>query len=204
MRQQIVVALISLFSLFMAQNALAAKFFVYQLPDGSRVISDRPIHKTTHSLVTSRRGTDGTGQLATSRYKERPDALGELDSLIQQVSNRHSMEVALVKAVIHTESYFKTRAKSRVGASGLMQLMPKTARMYGVTNIYDPAQNLEAGVKHLRYLLQKYDRNLKYALAAYNAGESAVYYYKGVPPYEETQNYVQKVLHYRDYYKRVY
>jgi soluble lytic murein transglycosylase-like protein len=186
------------------QGAMAAKFFVYQLPDGSRVISDRPIHKSTHKLVSSRRGAEGTGQLAASRYKQRPSALNELESLIRQVSQRHSMDVALVKAVIHTESYFKIEAKSRVGASGLMQLMPATAKIYGVDDIYDPVQNLEAGVKHLRYLINKYDNNLKHALAAYNAGEKAVYFYKGVPPYEETQNYVQKVLHFHDYYKRVY
>lgn len=204
MRHKILPALTALLLFFVAQGAMAAKFFVYQLPDGSRVISDRPIYKTTHQLVTSRRGASGTGQLAANRYKQRPDTLDELESLISQVSHRHSMEVALVKAVIHTESYFKVKAKSRVGATGLMQLMPKTARKYGVSDIYDPAQNLEAGVKHLRYLIKKYDKNLKYALAAYNAGEKAVYFYKGVPPYEETQNYVQKVLHYRDFYKRVY
>jgi soluble lytic murein transglycosylase-like protein len=86
-----------------------------------------------------------------------------------------------------------------------MQLMPATAKLYGVTsrNIHDPIANLEAGVKHLRYLLRKYPRNLKYALAAYNAGERAVYYYDGIPPYKETRNYVQKVLHYRDFYRTI-
>lgn len=185
-------------------EVLASKFFVYQLPDGSRVISDHPIYKETHKLITSRRGTVGTGQIAAKRYEERPASLDELDGLIQQVANRNSVEVALVKAVIHTESYFKVRARSRVGATGLMQLMPKTAALYGVRDIYDPEQNLEAGVKHLRYLLNKYQKNLRVALAAYNAGERAVYYYSGVPPYEETENYVQKVLHYRDFYKKVY
>jgi len=201
---QIVSTIVALVLLFAAHSAMAAKFFVYQLPDGTRVISDRPIHRTTHKLVTSRRGAEGTGQLVTNRYKSRPESLDALESLIRQVSNRHSVEVALVKAVIHTESYFKVKAKSRAGASGLMQLMPKTAKLYGVRNIYDPAENLEAGVKHLRYLMKKYDKNLKHALAAYNAGEKAVYFYQGVPPYEETQDYVQKVLHYRDFYKRVY
>lgn len=203
-RHQLVLALAIIVLFFAAQSAMAAKFFIYQLPDGSRVISDRPIHKMTHKLITSRRGAIGTGQLVANRYKRRPNSLGELEGLIRQVSNRHSVDVALVKAVIHTESYFKVRAKSRVGASGLMQLMPKTARKYGVRDIYNPEENLEAGVKHLRYLLKKYKNNLKVALAAYNAGERAVHYYSGVPPYKETQNYVQKVLHYRDYYTRVY
>jgi soluble lytic murein transglycosylase-like protein len=188
-----------------SHQAVAAKYFVYQLPDGSRVISDRPIYKRTHKLVTSRRKVEGTGQLAAKRYKKRPKPLDKYNSLITQVAQRHSVEVALVKAVIHTESYFNHKAKSHAGARGLMQLMPATAKLYGVTsrNIHDPIANLEAGVKHLRYLLRKYPRNLKYALAAYNAGERAVYYYDGIPPYKETRNYVQKVLHYRDFYRTI-
>lgn len=184
-------------------QAMAAKFFVYQLPDGSRVISDRPIHKRTHKLVTSRRQVKGTGQLAANRYKERPKPLDQYDGLIVEVAQRHSVDVALIKAVIHAESYFNHKAKSRAGAAGLMQLMPATAKLYGVGvhDLHDPISNLEAGVKHLRYLLKKYPRNLKHALAAYNAGEKAVYYYNGIPPYKETRNYVQKVLHYREFYR---
>ncbi len=182
----------------------AAKFFIYQLPDGSRVISDRPIYKSSHKLVTSRKKLAGTGRIASKRYKQQAKRLNKWDDLILQVAQRHSVDAALVKAVIHTESYFNPRAKSRAGARGLMQLMPKTAAKYGISNIYDPSDNVEAGVKHLRYLLKKYPRNLKYVLAAYNAGEKAVYYYNGIPPYKETQDYVQKVLHYRDYYRRHY
>jgi soluble lytic murein transglycosylase-like protein len=186
-------------------EALAAKFFIYQLPDGSRVISDHPIHKRTHKLITSRRQIAGTGQLAAKRYKKRPKKLDKYETLIAEVAHRHSVDVALVKAVIHTESYFNNKATSHAGAAGLMQLMPATARIYGVSgrDIHDPMSNLEAGVKHLRYLLKKYPGNIKYALAAYNAGEKAVYYYNGIPPYKETRNYVQKVLHYRDYYRTV-
>jgi len=188
-----------------SQQVLAAKFFVYQLPDGTRVISNRPIHKTTHKLVSSTRKVEGTGQLAAKRYKKRPKPLDKYDGMIVEVAQRHSVEVALVKAVVHTESYFNHKAKSRVGASGLMQLMPATAKIYGVgaRDINDPTSNLEAGVKHLRYLLKKYPRNIKYALAAYNAGEGAVYYYNGIPPYKETRNYVRKVLHYREFYRTV-
>ncbi|MGD8927316.1 MAG: lytic transglycosylase domain-containing protein [Thioalkalispiraceae bacterium] len=198
--------LLSLVMLFAgSQPVLAAKFFVYQLPDGSRVISDRPIHKRTHKLVTSRRQVEGTGQLAAKRYKKRPKKLDKYETLIDEVAHRYSVDVALVKAVIHTESYFNNKATSHAGAAGLMQLMPATARLYGVSSrdIHDPMSNLEAGVKHLRYLLKKYPGNIKYALAAYNAGEKAVYYYNGVPPYKETRNYVQKVLHYRDYYRTI-
>lgn len=203
-RYQIGLALFVLILFIWAQNAVAAKFFVYQLPDGSRVISDRPIYKTTHKLVTKSRKAEGTGQLAAKRYKKRPQKLDKWDSLIVEVAQRNSVDVALVKAVIHTESYFDHRARSHAGAEGLMQLMPKTARKYGVYNRYDPMANLEAGVKHLRYLLKKYPKDIKRALAAYNAGETAVYYYNGVPPYRETRNYVRKVLHYREFYRNVY
>ena len=204
-RLQIKLVLLASLFLIGTQQVLAAKFFVYQLPDGSRVISDRPIHKTTHKLVNSSRKIEGTGQLVSKRYKKRPKRLDKYNGLIVEVAQRHSVEVALVKAVIHTESYFNHKAKSHAGASGLMQLMPATAKLYGVgaRDLHDPTSNLEAGVKHLRYLLKKYPRNLKYALAAYNAGERAVYYYSGIPPYKETRNYVRKVLHYRDFYRSV-
>jgi soluble lytic murein transglycosylase-like protein len=200
-RYQLSLAIVVLLLFIVAQSAFAAKFFVYQLPDGSRVISDRPIHKATHKLVTSRRKLEGTGQIAAKRYQKKPKPSYQYDDLITEVAHRHSVDVALIKAVVHTESYFNTKAKSHAGATGLMQLMPKTAAKYGVYDRTDPIANLEAGVKHLRYLIGKYPNNLKYALAAYNAGEGAVYYYNGIPPYEETQNYVQKVLNYRDYYK---
>ena len=203
-RYQLGLTMVVVLLVIATQQVFAAKFFVYQLPDGSRVISDRPIHKATHKLVTSRRKLEGTGQIAAKRYQQKPKPLYKYDDLIVEVAQRHSVDVALVKAVIHTESYFNHKAKSHAGASGLMQLMPKTAAKYGVYDVYDPTANLEAGVKHLRYLMRKYPNNLKHALAAYNAGEGAVYYYNGIPPYKETQNYVRKVLHYRDFYKDVY
>lgn len=203
-RYQLGLALLVLLLLIAAQSALAAKFYVYQLPDGSRTISDRPILKSTHSLVTSRRQVEGTGQIAAKRYQEKPKSLDKYEDLIAETAERHSVEVALVKAVVHTESYFNPNATSRVGASGLMQLMPKTANKYGVQDIYDPNANLEAGIKHLRYLLKKFPDNIKYVLAAYNAGEKAVNDYNGIPPYTETREYIIKVLHYRDYYRRTY
>lgn len=202
-RYQVGLAIFVFMMFLAAQNAFAAKFFVYQLPDGSRVISNRPIHKASHTLISSSRSAKGTGQIAAKRYQKKPARLTKWDSLIKQASQRHSVDAALIKAVIHTESYFNHKAISHAGATGLMQLMPKTAAIYGVRDLYDPSANLEAGVRHLRYLIKKYPNNLKHALAAYNAGERAVYYYNGIPPYEETQNYVRKVLHYREFYRHV-
>lgn len=117
---------------------------------------------------------------------------GDFDALIEKAAAVHDVDASLVRAVIRVESAFEPRARSRKGAMGLMQLMPATARAYGVRDAYDPAENIDAGVRHLRRLLDRYDVRL--ALAAYNAGEGTVERYGGVPPYKETRDYVRKVL----------
>lgn len=103
------------------------------------------------------------------------------------------VDEAVVRAIIHAESAFRPNALSRVGAQGLMQLMPATARRFGVSNAFDAGQNIRGGVKYLSWLLKRFDGNLTLAAAGYNAGEGAVDKYKGVPPYGETQRYVQRV-----------
>jgi soluble lytic murein transglycosylase-like protein len=112
--------------------------------------------------------------------------------IIDKVSAEHGVPAKLVRAVIQVESAYQQRARSRKGAMGLMQLMPDTARQYGVSNPYDPASNIEAGIKHLKALTQKLP--LALALAAYNAGEAAVERFHGVPPYPETQAYVGRIM----------
>ncbi len=113
---------------------------------------------------------------------------------IREVAARHGVAADLVEAVIRVESAFNPRAVSNKGAQGLMQLMPRTASSLGVRNVFDPRENIEGGVRHLRYLLDRYPGNVPLALAAYNAGEKAVDFYGGIPPYAETQQYVQKIL----------
>jgi len=103
------------------------------------------------------------------------------------------VDEAIVRAIIHAESAYNPNALSRVGAQGLMQLMPGTARRFGVSNAFDAAQNIRGGVKYLAWLLKRFNGNLTLAAAGYNAGEGAVDKYKGVPPYSETQRYVQRV-----------
>lgn len=124
------------------------------------------------------------------------------DSLIREAARRYRVEPALVKAVIQAESDFVPYARSPKGAMGLMQLMPATARMHGVWQILDPRENVEGGVRHLRYLLDRYGGNLRLALAAYNAGVQAVSRHGGVPPYPETTEYLDRVLRFRQMYAR--
>ncbi len=112
---------------------------------------------------------------------------------ISAASKRYGVEEAVVRAIIHAESAFNPRALSRVGAQGLMQLMPATARRFGVGDAFDAAQNIRGGVQYLAWLLKRFDGNVKLAAAGYNAGEGAVDKYKGVPPYAETRRYVERV-----------
>jgi len=112
---------------------------------------------------------------------------------VKEAADRHSLDPALVKAVISTESSWNPRAISRKGAVGLMQLVPGTAQRFGVGNLFDPAQNVEGGTAYLKTLLDRYDGDLNKTLAAYNAGEHAVDHSGGIPAYPETQQYVRKV-----------
>jgi soluble lytic murein transglycosylase-like protein len=115
----------------------------------------------------------------------------ELDLIIFRAGERHGVDPRFIHAVIWQESKYKVRARSHVGAQGLMQLMPPTAKRFGCTDAHDPAANIEAGTKYLRWLLKRFNGNVSLALAGYNAGEGAVDKYDGVPPYKETQNYVR-------------
>ena len=132
-------------------------------------------------------GTPTTGEMGTTGNPK-------YDALIAQAAARHGVDPNLIIAVMRQESGFNPRALSYKGATGLMQLMPATARRFGVTNIYDPAQNIEGGTTYLRFLLDKFDGDVKLVLAGYNAGENAVVNsgYR-IPRYRETQNYVRSI-----------
>lgn len=128
-------------------------------------------------------------------------APGRLEEIIRSASNRYGVDPDLVRAVVKAESDFNTTARSPKGAQGLMQLMPDTARLRNISNIYDPDENIDGGVRHLKFLLDRYQGDLRLTLAGYNAGVQAVEKYGGVPPYPETREYIRRVLDYHQRYR---
>ena len=116
-----------------------------------------------------------------------------VEKLVREAADRHRIDPALIRAVIQTESNWNPAAYSNKGAGGLMQLIPTTARRFGVNDVFNPQQNIDGGVHYLKTLLDRYNGNLDMALAAYNAGEGAVDRAHGIPAFRETRSYVQKV-----------
>ncbi|WP_236026286.1 lytic transglycosylase domain-containing protein [Alicyclobacillus suci] len=152
---------------------------------------------TTSQTPTSANGTvvdtGATGTLASTSAIA-PTPSGSLASIINTTAEKYNLPPSLLSAVIQQESGFNPNAVSSAGAQGLMQLMPSTAQSLGVSNAFDPAQNVDAGASYLRQLLNQFGGSVPLALAAYNAGPGVVSKYQGVPPYAETQNYVQSIL----------
>jgi soluble lytic murein transglycosylase-like protein len=165
-------------------SAEAEELLYYVDKDGQMVVTNTPSRKDLKPVPRMRGGpAQRSTTLPATPY----------DPYIEMVARDNGVDPSLVKAVALVESGFNPKARSSKGAMGLMQLMPTTAAQYGVTNIRDPYQNLNAGAKHLRGLLDLYDGDVTLALAAYNAGSGAVTRYGGVPAYAETQDYVKKV-----------
>jgi soluble lytic murein transglycosylase-like protein len=157
--------------------------------DGRKVISNIP-------APGSGRGTD-FNWLAKQRNRA-----SRYDAIIERYSLKYGVDPVLVRAVIQVESDFNPNCVSNKGARGLMQLMPETAKQYRLSSVFVPEENIRGGVLHLKYFLDLFPNDLSRALAAYNAGEGAVFKYGGIPPYEETMTYVKRAL--TVYYGRPY
>ncbi|NNE37267.1 MAG: lytic transglycosylase domain-containing protein [Gammaproteobacteria bacterium] len=177
-------------------NALAD---IYKYVDkyGRVTLTDKPNNSKYKKLVKTWKGWEqAKSQIALKDFDKNQQ---RHSSTIDWVAKRYGLPPSLVHAVISAESAYDTNAISRAGAVGLMQLMPETAKRYGVVNRRNPVDNVDGGTRYLRDLLVMFDNNLQLALAAYNAGEGAVKQYDNkVPPYKETRNYVIKVI---DFYK---
>lgn len=180
-----------------------APIFTYQTDDGVTVFSDSPVDPGNLVRQSYRPTTRPVAAPNPCRGLTRHDlqARGRaLDMPISRAAARFSVDEALIKAVARAESCFDPLAVSRAGARGLMQLMPGTAKFMGVSNIHDEIENLNGGAKYLGMMLERYAADTRLALAAYNAGPGNVDRYQGVPPFPETQRYVETVIRYQALY----
>lgn len=173
----------------LAADEVLADIYKFVDTDGRVYYTDEPKHSLYKRIIRTR---------ALNYEKALPYMSGnrqKFADLIAQTAVKHQVDPKLVHAVIQTESAYNANAISSAGAVGLMQLMPDTARRFGVTDRNNPDQNIDGGTRYLKFLLEMFDSNLDLAVAAYNAGEGAVVKYNNsIPPYPETQNYVKQVL----------
>lgn len=180
---------------FLPGSSCLADIYKYVDPDGVIHLTNMPTDdRVRYELV-----------IREKRVLFRPGMdVKKFDPIIVRASEKYSIDSALIKAVIKAESNFNHTAVSPVGARGLMQLMPQTASSLKVADSFHPENNIEGGVRYLRYLLNLFNGNLPLALAAYNAGEGAVIRYRNtIPPYRETQTYVQRVLDFYNHYREI-
>lgn len=189
--------------LLMSCSSISIAFadaYGYVNQDGVIVLSDTPLNEKFELVATA-----PLERVAIQESKQRPRVTPPQVSAVMEAMNFHQeilvasessgVETALLHAVITAESNYNPKAVSVKGATGLMQLMPQTARRFGVRNMYDPKQNIQGGARYLAYLLELFNNNHRLAIAAYNAGENAVIRYGNkVPPYKETLHYVDKVM----------
>lgn len=198
---------VSLFSLSLLAS-VQADTYVYEKSDGITLLTDKKVKKKGYKLKRVYKNTFFKKKKSTKRKKSRGYRIGcgrlsasQIDKKtrpylheIKKYSKIYGVDVNLVRAIIRQESCFKPKAKSRVGAMGLMQLMPNTAKYLGITSPWKTDQNIKGGVKYISRQLKRFKGDKRLALAAYNAGPGAVLKYKGIPPYRETQNYVGSIM----------
>lgn len=178
-----------------------ADIYTYTADDGTVSLSNVPTDERYTVLIAApEQALAATPGFSVRKGKSNLARKAGFDQMVDEVSRTYGMESALLHAVISVESHYNPKAVSNKGAAGLMQLMPQTAKRYGVVDAFDPLQNLDGGAQYLRDLLRMFNNNVSLALAAYNAGEHAVMKHGNrIPPYRETLNYVPRVL---DFYQR--
>jgi len=181
---------VALCAQFGALCPLFADVYMYRDNQGVLTFTNVPTHAGYRRVIREGNFSQGGGLYSAHSY----------DDIIRSASGRHKVDADLVRAVIKVESDFNSNARSHKGAMGLMQLMPDTARLHNVNDIYDPTANIEGGVRHLKLLLNHFQGDLQLTLAAYNAGIKTVERHGGIPPFAETREYVRRVLsYYRSY-----
>jgi soluble lytic murein transglycosylase-like protein len=184
--------------------AAPASAHIYQVRDpvsGVMIITNAPSESAARLMVRETPRPMPVSALSPSRLPPDSGSMG-FDPLIREMSRVYDVEYALVKAVIKAESGFNHRAVSPKGAQGLMQLMPATAAQHQVRDVFNARDNVEGGVRHLKWLLDRYGGNVPYAVAAYNAGTQRVEDAGGIPNIPETREYLARVLRYRENYRR--
>ena len=177
--------------MFFCVPSVFADVYVYKDRSGVLTFTNVPNHSGYRRVLRDQKGPVSINALVNGSY----------DDLILTASGRYNIDAHLIRAVIKAESDFNSNARSHKGAMGLMQLMPETARLHNVSDAYDPGENVEGGVRHLKMLLDRYQGDLELSLAAYNAGSAAVEKHGGIPPFVETREYVRRVLRFYDSYR---
>jgi len=193
------VTLVIFFCLFFMVSSSSAGIYRYVDENGVIHFTNCPRDPKFKLYIRESREDvgDENGSSSVSYVKDS----NQYDSLITEFSRKYQVDFALIKAIIRAESGFNPFAVSRKGAKGLMQLMPETAQRVNVSNVFNPKENIEGGVRHFKYLLSLFDNDLRLSLAAYNAGENVVAELRSIPPYRETLDYVKKVLSFYQSYK---
>lgn len=186
------VALLAIVLVLFSDLESHADIYKYVSDDGTIYFTNAPIKKNGSVVVKKKRSYQRSNREYSNVYADRES----FHNMVEEKARRHNIDPQLVKAVIKAESNWNPNAVSPKGAQGLMQLMPSTASIMGVSNPFNPEANIDGGIRYLKYLLQKFDGNLTLALAAYNAGPKLVERIKSVPPIPETITYVSRVISY--------